>query len=63
MSEQKRFDEVFDKGTDVKRAENTFLSPMACKLKERKNRNIVDQYVSWLKKWDDAEKKDKLRFS
>lgn len=57
MSEQKRFDEVFDKGTDVKRAENTFLSPMACKLKERKNRNIVDQYVSWLKKWDDAEKK------
>lgn len=36
MSEQKRFDEVFDKGTDVKRAENTFLSPMACKLKERK---------------------------
>lgn len=57
MSEQKRFDEVFDKGTDVKRTENTFLSPMACKLKERKNRNIVDQYVSWLKKWDDAEKK------
>lgn len=57
MSEQKRFDEVFDKGTDVKRAENTFLSPMACKLKERKNRNIVDQYVSWLKKWDDAEKR------
>lgn len=60
MGEQKRFDEFFDGGSagdgnglsDI----DDVLSPMVCKLKERKKRNIIDKYISWLKTWDDAGK-------
>lgn len=55
MGEQKKlddyFEEVFDKGNDVVQDENTSLSPMAKKLKQRKERGIVDGYLSWLALW------------
>ena len=60
MGEQKQFNNYFNEVFDADNAEslnvNSGLSPMARKLKERKKRNIVEQYVSWLKKWDDVEK-------
>ena len=53
MSEQKRFDDIFNDVFDGKNenpsTDDTGLSPIARKLKERKTRKTVEQYVSWLK--------------
>lgn len=58
MGDQKKlddyFEEIFDKGNDVVQDENASLSPMAQKLKQRKERGIVDKYLSWLNRWDEA---------
>lgn len=56
MSEQKRFDEIFNDVFDGKNespsTDDTALSPIARKLKERKKSKTIGQYVSWLKMAD-----------
>lgn len=58
MSEQKRFDDylcdAFNDNGEATSNDNTGLSPMMRKLKERKTRQTVERYVSWLKKGADA---------
>ncbi len=49
-----QIDEIFKNNHDDN-PESEDLSPMAKKLKERKNRNVIGKYVSWLKSWDGAE--------
>lgn len=50
-----QFNAVFEKNSDTI-PEPEPLSPMARKLKDRKARKTIEQYVSWLGTWDDAEK-------
>lgn len=51
----RHFNEVFDRDSGTI-SETEPLSPMARKLKDRKTRKTIEQYVSWLRTWDDAEK-------
>lgn len=56
------FEEIFNnKETTVIQDENISLSSMAKKLKQRKERRLVNEYLSWLNTWDDAgEKREKM---
>lgn len=56
MSEHKQFDDyfidVFNVNGKATADDNAGLSPIACKLKERKKHKTIGQYVSWLKMAD-----------
>ena len=55
------FEEIFNKGNDVIQDESTSISPMAKKLKQRKERRIVNGYLSWLNTWNEAgDKREKM---
>lgn len=66
MSEQRRFDDyspevfnvnvadIFNVNVEATSDENAGLSTIARKLKERKTRQTVEQYISWLEKGVDA---------
>lgn len=62
MSQQKRFDEIFNDVFEGKNestaADDTVLSPIARKLKERKKSKTIGQYVSWLKMADGSAQKN-----
>lgn len=62
MSEQKRFDEIFNDAFIEKNestaADDTVLSPIARKLKERKKSKTIGRYVSWLKMADSSAQKN-----
>lgn len=64
MSEQKKYDdffnEVFSSDRENQSDKSTGLSPVVRKLKERKNRKIVEHYVSWLKMADGSIQQDSI---